>query len=488
MLPIVSTLPRPGDLSGRDWSRAAYGYGVLVGLGLSYFLIRMPYQVSDDLGDILIIQAASFWTILVSQLTGEAFLRPVMWLQQKAVFELAPGEHYFATYKAFHIAQLLVVVVLFVRLLRVRRAIDAVVLPLALAALFGLHTYNITMREAYPVNHFMSILASCLAVVNLALSRGRWWHDVLAILVLVYALFMIETGILVWVCLVTAYVVRWRGISRTAVIIATAILAAYFVLRFFVLDIGAPGLIERSSGYGFSVRDEDELVELFGNAPWKFYAYNVVCSALTVLFSEPRAGRFQFTALAIQGEIPPWSVVNVVTSTLSTAFIILLAIRRMRRWRQEGLKHEDGVLLLLLTVLAANSAISYPYTKDVVMSPAGVFYAAALFMGVRDAIERLGPGTPRRMAVLVAVPLLIMSAGWTLRAATLVETMRETAFVNRSDWTVAEEHMDRDSPDWRGRHPDAQTLARQLREEVIRMPVPQPYTLPRWTRGWFDEY
>ncbi len=488
MPPIASALRRPGDLSAREWSRAAYGYGVLAALGLAYFLIRMPYQVSDDLGDILFVQSRSFWTILVNQITGEAFLRPVMWLQQKIFFELAPDGRYFATFKAFHVAQLLVVVVLFVRLLRIRRAIDAVVLPLALAALFGLHTYNITMREAYPVNHFMSILASCLAMVNLALSRGGWWRDVLALLLLVYAIFMLETGLLVWVCLVTAYVLRWRGVSRTALVFATLIVATYFVLRFVILDIGVPALTERSSGYGFSVRETEELVALFGHAPWTFYAYNVLCSTLTVLFSEPRAGTFRFTAFVIEGPIPPWAVVNLVTSSLSTAFILVFAVRRMRRWRQEGLEHQDGVLLLFVTVLAANAAISYPYTKDVVMSPAGAFYAAALFMGVRDAIERFGPGTPQRMAAVVAVPLLIMSAGWTLRTATLVETMRETAFVNRSDWAVAEEYMDDQRPDWRELHPDAERLAQQLREEVIRMPVPQPYTLPRWTQRWFDQY
>src|SRR5688572_7921450 len=188
---IVSRLPHPGDLSERAWSRAAYGYALLAGLGLAYVLIRMPYQVSDNLGDILFIQSRSFWTILINQITGEAFLRPVMWLQQKVLFEVAPDGRHFATYKAFHVAQLLLVIVLFVRLLRIRNASDAVVLPLALAALFGLHTFNITMREAYPVNHFMSILASCLVVVNLALSRGNWWRDVLAIVVFVYALFII---------------------------------------------------------------------------------------------------------------------------------------------------------------------------------------------------------------------------------------------------------------------------------------------------------
>ena len=139
-------LPRPGEVTERAWSRAGYAYAVIIALGLAYFLVRMPYQVSDDLEHLLIFQFQSFWDVARTRLTNEGSMRPVMWLQQKVLFDLAPDGRYFATYKAFHVAQLLALVVLFVRLLRIRTAIDLVALPLALAALFGIHTFNITMQ------------------------------------------------------------------------------------------------------------------------------------------------------------------------------------------------------------------------------------------------------------------------------------------------------------------------------------------------------
>ena len=481
-------LLRPGDLHERAWSRAAYGYGVILALGLAYFLIRMPYQVSDDLEHILIMQFQSYWNLLRDPPAGEGAVRPLMWLQQKVLFDAVPAGRYFATYKAFHVAQLLVVVVLFVRLLRVRTAIDVVTLPLALAALVGMHTFNVTLREGYPVNHFMTILVCCLVVTNLALSRGGWWRDLVAVLVFVYALFTIETGLLVWVCLVTAYAAGWRGVSGKAVASATAVLAAYFALRFVVLDAGTRTLTSASSGYGFSVRSTGELVELFGNAPWMFYIYNVVCAALTVLFSEPRGGVFRFTSFVVRGEIPPWSMVNVVVSTIGTALISLYVVRRIGQWRKRTLEHEEVLLLLFLAVLGANAAISYPYLKNVVMSPAGMFYAAALFVATRDVLRRVNVRPPRAAGALIVAALLVLSAGWTLRAATLVTNMREIAFVNRSDWAVAEEYQDENRRGWRSRHPGAEALLRQLREEVIRMPVPQPYTVPRWMRAWLDPY
>src|SRR5437870_7497931 len=259
---IASMWQHPGEPEGRACSRAAYAYGVLFALGLAYFLIRMPYQISDDLEHLLIFQFTSARDLLATRFTGIGSVRPAMWLTQKVFFDLAPGGHYFATFKAVHVAQLLLLSVLFVRLLRIRTAIDLMALPLALAALVGIHTFNVTMREGYPINHFMSVLVCCVVVANLADSRARWWHDVVAVLVFAYALFTIESGVLVWVCLVTTYAAGWRGVSGKAIAAVTVVLAAYIAVRFTVLDVGTRTLAAASSGYGFSARDTGELTRL----------------------------------------------------------------------------------------------------------------------------------------------------------------------------------------------------------------------------------
>jgi hypothetical protein len=478
--------PRPGEAVTRAWSRTAYAYGAVFALGLAYFLVRMPYQISDDLEHILIAQASSARDLLVTRYTTSESMRPLMWLTQNAVFELAPGGHYFATFKVVHVAELLVVVLLFVRLLRVRSGIDLIALPLALAALVGMHTFNVTMREAYPVNHFMSVLVCCLIVVSLAESDPIWWRDVAAVVTCTYALLTIETGVITWVCLVTCYAAGWRGVSAKAIALVTLVLAAYLVVRFTVLDVGTRTVGATSSGYGFSVRNTGDLVTLFGDAPWKFYAYNIACAALTVLSSEPRAGVFQFTRFVMDGDVPAWSIVNVTVSTIGTILIAMAIGRRIGRWRQWSFERNDVLLLVFVTVLAANSAMSYPYLKEVVMSPAGMFYAAALFIAIRDLLQRVR--YPSARAAWLAIPLLVLSTGWTLRAVTLVESLRASAFVNRNDWALAEEREDEVRPQWRSRHRDAERLVRQLRQEVVNMPVPQPYTMPRWTGTWIDPY
>ena len=90
----------------------------------------------------------------------------------------------------------------------------------------------------------------------------------------------IESGLLVWVILVGGFVVGARGISRGGVAALLALLVVYFVLRFPVLDVGSPDLIERSSGFGFRILDPPDLVARFGSNPYPFYLYNIVCSFL----------------------------------------------------------------------------------------------------------------------------------------------------------------------------------------------------------------
>jgi len=477
---------RPGSDTTR-WTRAAYLCAIVFAAGVGYFLIRMPYQVSDDLEHMLIAQSQDAWAILVTRYATVESMRPAMWLTQNAVFEFAPGGHYFGTFKAVHVAELFATLLMFVRFLRVRTAVDFIALPLALVVLVGMHTFSVTVREGYPVNHFLTVLLCCLLVANLADLRPHWSHDLAALLTCAFALFTIETGIIVWVCLVTAYAAGWRGVSLRGIAAATAIVVAYLVVRFAILDVGTRTLGVTSSGYGFSVRDTGELAALFGNAPWKFYIYNVVCAAMTVLFSEPRAGVFQFTQFAVRGDVPAWSMLNVVGSTIGTMLIAVNLVPRLRRWKQRTFERDDVLLLMFVTVLGANSAISYPYLKEVVMSPAGMFYATALFIAVRDLLRRLRE-QPSAAARWVAIPLFVLSTGWSVRAVTLAQTLRTSAFVNRNDWASAEEREDQVRPQWRQRHRDAERLVRQLRDDVVHMPVPQPYATPRWTRAWVDPY
>lgn len=468
------------------WSWLAATYGVIVALGLGYFLLGVSLQVSDCLGNLLQVSAAPLWDIVKSNFTGKGFLRPFLWAQLKIFYEISNG-HYYLTFRTFHVLQVVVLLLLFVRVLRVRTACDMAVLPLATAVLVGIHTCAGTVNEAFPINTFMTILVCCLAAVNLSYSRGGRWVDWAAVGLFVYALLTVESGLLVWVCLVTGYLVGVRGVSRRAVITVTALTVLYFVLRFGPLGVGSPAMSERSSGFGFSVREPDELIGMFGGRPWLFYAYNVVCSVATVLFSEPRAGVWEFTRSIVRADTPTWMTINVVSSVLATALMIRFTATRARKWLRCEFDHHDRLFIVFVAMLLANAVISFPYTKDVIVSPAGVFYAIAVFVAVRDVLLGFGrPGVPIPATAAVSALLLVTSAAWTVRAAGLHYNLRQVAFVQRNDWAQVDEWLT--SQGIAPKNPEGRALVDRLRADALGRSVPNPFFLEQWAEEYFDRH
>lgn len=153
---------------------------------------------------------------------------------------------------------------LLVRLCGVRSAVQAAQVPLVLAVLIGLHTFDGTIHEAHPVNAFLMVIIAVLAAMNLSLARPGWWVDVAAVCLLTAAALLVESGLLVGVGIVAGRIVGLRGVSRTGVALCIAAVAAYAVVRIGVAASGLPGLVERSTGFGFRTLDPPELIERFG--------------------------------------------------------------------------------------------------------------------------------------------------------------------------------------------------------------------------------
>src|SRR6185503_4802152 len=189
---------------------------------------------------------------------------------------------------------------------------------LGIATVVGIHTFAGAVVEGLPVNHFLTILIGCAAAVNIAQAQRTLLTDIAAVALLVCAMLTIESGLLIWVIVIAAYAVGYRGISRSALIVMTVCVATYFLGRFVLIGGAAPGLNERSAGFGFSVLNPDELVRRFGGNPIPFYAYNLLSAISCVLFAEPRGGVWMFVRELLHGRPEPWQFVNVLTSVTTT--------------------------------------------------------------------------------------------------------------------------------------------------------------------------
>ena len=447
-----------------------------------YGVFRIPIQMTDSLIPLLDAQRTpSVAAAFANGATNAGYFRPLRAAQIQAIYEVANG-HYFAAFKTYQAAFVVIVFALFVTAVQIDSGERLAALLFALTVLMGLHTFRGTVWEAYPVNHSLEVVAFCLLALVLARSKGGPWTDAAAALTFVAAAFTVESGLLVWVVMVAARLAGARGISRRGVLIVSGLLVGYLAMRFAYLHTGVPALSERSSGFGLRQLGPDELQQRFGAHPYVFYAYNVVSSVLTVLLSEPRAGIWTIPVEYMRGRIAAGTVINVVSSAITTAVVAWFVARRMPafahalRRGSQAIHRDDQLMFVSLAVLAANAVISYSYTKDEIMGPGGVFYAVAAFVAMTALIRQ-----PRSTTIVVV--LFIAASGWVVRTAGLHYQMHLTAFYDRNEWVYVD--------DWLVRQKSTPTttegkaLVRQLRTDAIEHRTINPYLLSPRLDQWF---
>jgi hypothetical protein len=463
----------------RRWEWLSQAYGLLVTAVLGYFLLGLVIQVSDSFGNLLAVQEPSLGQVVRDQLSQRGYLRPLLWGQIKAIYELSGGD-YFLWFRGIHVLQVAVLIALCVHVLRPRDAGDAALIPLSLAVVVGAHTFVPMVREAFPINSFLTIAIACVAALAMAQrEQPRWSIDALAVAVLAGSILTVESGVLVWVVAATAYLAGMRGVSRGAVIAMTIAVTGYLLLRMLVLDVGSPSLSERASGFGFSIVEPADLVRRFEGRAWIFYAYNVVSSVATVLFAEPKGGVWRFVWEMTIGTVHPWTVVSVVSSTAATVLIGWFAWSRRAAIRTWQLDPHDRLVIVFLVVLLVNATISFPYTKNVIMSPSGVFLGLAVYAAARGWLRT----TPQRHVALTVVLFAVLTCGWAFRVAGNHYNLRRTAAEQRAEWVSVDRWLDRQRIVLRS--DDARALRDTLRRDaLVNHPTPlQPST--SWSR-WFD--
>jgi dTDP-L-rhamnose 4-epimerase len=469
------------------WTWATYGWALLAAAGIAYFLVRMPFQVSDNIGNLLTLYRDSLGKIMESQFGSGPYLRPFLWGTLKIVFDWSGGQ-YFLAFKTVHVVQVVLLLLLFARLLAVRTKLDFIAVPLAFAVLLGLHTFGGLVLEGFPINTFLTIAVLVLAALNLAESNGGTLVNIAAPVILVIAMLTVESGLLVWVALMTAYLAGARGVSSRSLVATTLLFAGYFVLRFVLLPGGSPGLEERSTGYGFGVLDPDDLVARFGGNPLGFYAYNIASSFASVLLAEPRAGVWEYTRAAVteQHEVIPWMTINVVTSALTSLLVVAYTLPRIPRWIRRDVRGRERLVVYFWALVLANAVISFPYTKDQIMTPAGCVYALAAYVAIRDILQR-GVAIHAVVRTVLAVMFVAMSMGWTVRTAGLHYNLSLAAFRNRTDWLEVEQWMK--SGDAGNLTPAEAEFVLQFKREAQQMPVPHPYLIyGRPGSRYFDQH
>ena len=461
-------LPVSERATWMPWAAAALAASLA--LGLSWCIARSPLTLNDGLGPILDSHRAETATSMFRNgLISNDYWRPLRLAQIKVVVDAAPADSTSA-FKAIHVALTGMAFLLFAAWLRPRSIPELTAAAIALMILAGHHSFFVLFSEAYPINHFLEIVALALAVALLARGAPRWWKTVLAATILTIGALTIESGLLIGVVAIACWMVGWRGISGRGILLILLVLATYFYFRFIVFEISSPGLDERATGWWLTRLEPPELIARFGANPWPFYAYNVMASLLDVLASEPRSGTWHIVLRWLEDDVRPWMVIHIVSSLLVTGAMLVALVPALARWRQRALDDRDRFVLLAFMMIGANSVMSFGYVKDEVLSVGAAFYAAGAFAALANLGDRVyGRLTARSVAA--ALVLLLASVLWSTRATATFFSLEASAYKTANDW--AEYSLERESPsDWSFEPTRRAYLA--IRQRSLSRDVPHP--------------
>jgi hypothetical protein len=436
---------------------------LLVALAVPLLQVPLPFT---DLAENLTRAEDDTWAVTFNRAfrPGVEF-RPLLLIWIKLGFELF-GVNAWA-YQLMVVLQYAAALALLIWLLRpvgVRRGIGA---ALAITCLVGLHSSR-AMFIVVPVNApSMGVIVLLLAAV-LAINAPTPRYDWLFLPLTACALLLLESGIVLAPLLVVLRLMNAPGVSWRGATLAAAATVGYVAVR----QMGAGGLplVYTETGFGLGTPSIQELATRFEDAVWMFWLYNSAATLFTVLFSEPRGGTFVFVRSLLEGGAPTWMWLHVLSSTLTTAAIVV-ALKVARPTPRDKLLIAVGVVLLL-----GGSALGFMYTRDRIALTAGLGYVVLVFVAFSHFLDRVPAAAPGvRVALTAAV--LSLAALWTGRAIETSFQLRDAAWDFHMEWKARFGDQPAGSPG---------SVAEQLRAATLTRPPADPRADPAWTFRYFE--
>ncbi len=394
---------------------------VTLALGHAYRAVRWSFV--DTSVNLSAAADTRSWSELVSDsLTKSVEYRPLLDVGTRVAYRLAGLN--LGTYKVLVLVEFALILLLLASIFQATgwRRVTASVL--ALSIVVGLHTSGILFLFV-PLNAYAAAMLIVLAVTRLTLTpRFRAYEWTLMPLTLI-ALLWLEIGAFIVPIVAVARLLKAPGSTWRGVTYASAGLAVYLVARLGFSPGGVP-YDSPETGLGFSSISADEAATIFARAPWLLWLYNVGSTLMTVLASEPRAGRFQFVESLLRGNVPAWMWIHIVSSVATTA-AMALGLTRIGSWppRDRVIAAFGGVLVI------GGSVLSFLYTRDRIGLPVGVGYAMLAYVTLSSFLERRGP---RWQTISVAVLVAFLGACWLTRAAEKYVSLRDMAWDYHLEW------------------------------------------------------
>ena len=404
-------------------SKVPFIFCIVVTLALGHAFRAVRWSFVDTSVNLSAAADTRSWHELVSDsLTKSVEYRPLLDVGTRVAYRIAGLS--LGTYKIFVLLEFALSLLILAALFHAsgwRRSVASII---GLSVVVGLHTSGILFLFV-PLNAYAASMLIVLAVALLTLTpRFRPYEWTLLPLTLI-ALLWLEIGVFIVPIAAVAWLMKAPATTWRSVAFASLGLVIYLIARLGFSPGGVP-FDSPETGFGFSSISADEAATMFANMPWVLWLYNIGSTLLTVLASEPRAGRFQFIESLLRGDVPPWMWLHVLSSIVTTAVVgmTLLGIRS-RPPRDRMLAAFGGVLVI------GGSVLGFLYTRDRIGLPVGIGYAMLVYVAVSALLERPGE---KWQTITAGVLVAALSTCWLLRTAEKYVALRDMAWDYHLEW------------------------------------------------------
>ena len=438
---------------------------------------QIPWAFIDVYNNFYIATTLSWSETIAYAFSRGLEYRPLLTILVKVAHQTVGLREW--AYQLLVLLQFALILGLLLRLFKPEGTPRVIAACIAVCCVAGLHTSRVLFMFA-PLNaHSLGVVLLLLAAA-LALDDRARRVDWLFLPLTFVALLLLESGVLIIPVLVVLRVLRssafaeasadrpavgWLGVGASVVAVAL-----YAAVRLTFGSQADTAATYTETGLGFESLESTRLAAVFERAPWMLWVYNIIASFLTVVASEPRAGRFILIDKLLQAETPIWLSIHVGSSVLTSA-VIAWALAKAR-----SVPERDRWLAGIgLTVLIAGSGLGFLYARDRIAVSAGVGYAVLVYVGVSVLLER---ATGARQRTVATVIVGMIAAGWAVRTGEAYLQLRDSAWENYVEWT------DR-YPSLGGARPQTDVL-RMLRETTLASTPDDPRLDPDWTYVLFE--
>lgn len=412
---------------GNLWTAAVVGVAAPFLIVLSLILWNTPYPLSEGVALLEDVDTRSTSELLLPK---SSYYRPLFHLTLAAAWHGAASlDAFLASVRLFHIIPTVALILLFVGFVRPRTPAEAAAALVAVAVLIG--SPGLLDNLEIPLTYTIVGMAALMIVWMLAERPGRWWHAPAIVALTILAIGFKEQGLVVVPVVLVAWWAGAPGVRLGTAVAVTVLAVVYVALR--LLQGGQWAPFEQDVGYGFTSIPTGEAAERFGSFLLPIYMYSGASTIANVLFAEPTAGVFSITRDISRGEVAPWQILYLASSTALTALIAWWGIASLTRAARDGWSPESRAFVAMLMALAACGVLSFNYSRDRLGGMALVLYAIGAFYAVRAAIAATAHASTARFTAGVAA-LVLLAGAWQIRALHTVEYERRRALNSYTEW------------------------------------------------------